>query len=366
MRGKAFIPLALGLCVGLLAVKFGVDAIKKAQGGTQAPTEIQIVRAKLDIGAYEKITEEMVELATTTDKNLIPESDRVGSLEDVVDRVTAKAIPSRAPVLQSMLAPEGTSSGMVGRIPLGQRAVSVRIDEVTGVAFQVKPGDYVDVIVVMDVETGERQRKKTTIAEVILQNIQVAAIGRDTTGAPGEAGGKVKPAKSATLLVDEEDVPKLHLAATRGKITLAMRGDNDRLSQHVGPADENDVFQYLRDRKAEKPETKPEPAPPVRVVMVAPEPEPEPEPDPPYSVLIRRGSTIRNVSPKAERVAFENAESSTIIGVSEGLAVPQTKKPSMSKMFGEKEENAANRKPKKDTPARDDDEPGDEDTNEGE
>lgn len=346
MRGRAIIPLVLGLCVGLIAVKFGVDAIKKASGAASAQPTFDVVRAKLDINAYEKITAEMVELVKTTDDTFVSGQDRITSLDDAVDRVTAKAIPMKAPVLLSMLAPEGTPPGMVGRIPLGYRAVSVRIDEVTGVAYQIRPGDFVDVIVVMDIETGSRRRTRETIAEVILQNIQVAAIGQETgasTGGPGKP--KVKPAKSATLLVAEEDVPKLHLAATRGRITLAMRGDADKVTDAIGFVRDSDVFAALR-REPVVEET-------GRKAKLAPGPQvapPEPEP---YSVLVRRGSTVADVCPTAERIVFENSWSTNIIGVSEGLvgrkaAMLNSKRKGQSRGLDERQGNV---------PARDDQEP---------
>ncbi len=317
MRGRAIIPLVLGLCVGLVAVKFGVDAIKNARGALPAQSTIEIACAKLDISAYEKITAEMVELVKTTDDTFVSVQDRITSLDDAVDRVTAKAIPMKAPVLLSMLAPEGTPPGMVGRIPAGYRAVSVRIDEVTGVAYQVRPGDFVDVIVVMDIETGSRRRTRETIAEVILQNIQVAAIGQETGGSTGGPGKpKVKPAKSATLLVEEGDVPKLHLAATRGRITLAMRGDADKVTGAIGFVRDSDVFAALRrEPEIEETGTKPKLALVPQIVRADPEPELEP-----YSVLVRRGSTVADLPPEAERIVFENPRSMHIIGVSEGLA----------------------------------------------
>jgi len=358
MRGS-IIPLVLGLCIGLVAVKFGVDAIKNARGAVRAQSTIEIVRAKLDINAYEKITAEMVELVETTDDTFVPGQDRITSLDDVIGHVTAKAIPMQAPVLLSMLAPEGTLPGMVGRIPLGYRAVSVRIDEVTGVAYQVRPGDFVDVIVVMDIETGSRRRTRETIAEVILQNIQVAAIGQETgdsTDVPGKP--KVKPAKSATLLVSEGDVPKLHLAATRGKITLAMRGDADKVTNAINFARDSDVFAALRgEPEVEETDTKPKVAPVPQIVRADPEPEFEP-----CSVVIRRGSTVANVRPVTERIIFESPTSTNIIGVSEGLvgrkATTLNAKQNRESRFPEKQQG--------DVPAHDDREPDDQEPGESE
>jgi len=314
MKGKAIIPLVLGLCVGLFAVRFLMDTLKNAKASNDAKQKISVVRARQDIGAYEQITKEMVELVETNDNLFAPQAERVATIDEAVGRVTAKAIPQRMPVLQSMLGPVGTEPGTKGRIPPGFRAVSVKIDEVTGVAFQLRPGDWVDVIVVMDVEAGERGRNKETIAEVILQHVQVAAIGQSSTNPPEDGGGsKVKPAKSATLLVPEMEAPKLHLAATRGKITLAMRGSDESTSQTPGFASSNEAFPGLRKllAPADAPPTPiaalATPAPGSRAVMA--------NPNPPHGVVVYHGSTSGNQPGLIEKIVFENARSQKIIDV---------------------------------------------------
>jgi pilus assembly protein CpaB len=329
MKGKAVIPLVLGLCVGLVAVKFLVDAVQKARGSTSEIETFQVVRAKLDIDSFQKITEESIELVETADTAFAPTHQRFSSLEEVVGQVTAKAIPQNAPVLKSMLAPEGTPPGMQGMVKEGFRAVSVRTDEVTGVAYQLKPGNWVDVIVVMDVSTGSGRRGKETVAEVILQRVQIAAIGRATTGASSESGSKMKPAKSATLLVREEDVPKLHLAATRGKLTLAMRGDDDKTKAKPITARGSEVFDSEGRLK------KPEPAKngDGRSLLGAffaqaanpahPMPDPKPEvqnvrrPDPAHGVTVVTGNPEGQVD--ISQTVFANANSRVIVGVSQSV-----------------------------------------------
>lgn len=234
MKKTAIIPLILGLGIGLFTVKLAVDTIRKAQAANAPTTMMTVVQAREDIDAFETITAEMLTLLETAESDLAPEDERIETLEDVVGRVTAKAIPARVPVLTSMLAPPGTPPGLLGKIEPGFRAVSVKIDEVTAVAYQIKPGDWVDVHVVMDVDSG-RRGKKETIAKLVLEHVQVASIGRNSN-AQAAAGGPVKskPAKSATLLVREEDVAKLHLVATRGKLALALRGEDDLSTDGTG------------------------------------------------------------------------------------------------------------------------------------
>jgi|CXWL01.1.fsa_nt_gi pilus assembly protein CpaB len=310
MNRRAAIPLVAGLVIGLVAVKLVMDFVKKAQGSQQSQQKFTLVQAKQDIKAYEKIELEMVQAVETTDSVLAPQAERMGSIETVVGRVAMKGIPQNAPILKSMLAPEGTPEGIEGRIPKGYRAVAVKIDEATSAGYNLQPGDWVDVIVVMDVETGVRG-KKDTLAEVILQRVQIAAIGQGTNEQADAAGGKMKPAKSATILVKHEDAPKLHLAGTRGKITLVLRGSEDKNNNEPATAYGNDIMARLTGERVAEATPNHDPVPPV---------EPEKPKSPPHTVLVFRSTAQGNMPAAAERVTFENAQSWKLLEV--GMGTP--------------------------------------------
>ncbi|MHC4065296.1 MAG: SAF domain-containing protein, partial [Planctomycetota bacterium] len=105
MKSSAIIPLVLGAIVGLVAIKFGVDAIQRAQG---EPTElVTTLTAKTDIPASSAITEDMVAVVETPVSPLVPEGG-LSSVEDVVGRVTSKAIPQGSVISPLSLAPLGT------------------------------------------------------------------------------------------------------------------------------------------------------------------------------------------------------------------------------------------------------------------
>jgi pilus assembly protein CpaB len=328
MKGKAFIPLVLGLVVGLLAVKLVVDTVRESQAGQKSETS-KLVRAKMDIGAYVEIRPEMVEEVEVKDTSVAPKEQLVRK-EDLFKkdatpsgdwRVTAKAIPAGSFILQNMLAPKGAKAGMVARIKPGQRAVSVKIDEVTAAGYQIKPGDLVDVMVVMEVRgTG---RRKETIAEVLLQRIEVAAIGQaidDTTPAGGTTQ-RPRPAKSATLLVDEADAPKLHLAASRGRIALALRGDDELLSDKRISASSSKLLAAmgLEEDESGVPVVQASPALPAMLVADTPV-----QRESPHEVTVFRGSKSGG---SVERVTFENKHSSQVIGSSKKFTGPPAPQP---------------------------------------
>jgi pilus assembly protein CpaB len=309
---KGIIPLIMGLAIGLVAVKFGVDALKRAQASGSKVQIIEVVRAARDISDSLEITPDMVELVETTANPFAPEGDRIEKLEDAIGRVLLKDVPQGSPLLLSQLAPKGTPVGMEGRIPQGYRAVSVKIDEVTGVAFQLKPGAWVDVIVVMDVESGNRRQRKT-VAEVILQRIQVVAIGQADTGVE-DTKSRAKPAKSATLLVPQEDAPKLHLAATRGKITLTMRGTEDGSEEEeLARSDSDELLAGIYGRQ---PEAGNVPTAPSQVALAR-------DMNEPHEVTVYKWSTSGQSRPEIEQITFENADSQHVVDAAQGSRRPR-------------------------------------------
>ncbi len=325
MKGRAVIPLVLGLGVGVLAVKLAMDTIRKAEAGGEKVETVMVVRMTQDIRAFDAIQKDMLEVIETSDTTLVPEKERIEDPETVIGRVVSKSVSQGSVLLHSMLAPEGTPIGMVGRIPPGFRAVSVRIDEVTSAGFQIRPGDWVDVVVVMDVKTGSGVGRQT-ISRVILQNVQVAAIGRSADTGRGMGSAKSKPAQSATLFVEVADVPKLHLAVTQGRVTLAMRGADagitdspvqstmDDLTGDKKPTtkpDNTDSFDFMKKLMAMSQQTN-HPTNHNPVVTN--------EPVPTYAVVVVRSSKGERTRDAMERITFANSNSAEIIDISAGLA----------------------------------------------
>ncbi len=233
MKGRAIIPLVVGLGVGLVAVRYFVNVLQKAKGATTNDT-VTVVVANADIGATVEIKASMVESRQVA-RALAP-SMAFSRVEDVVGRVAATAIPKGMSLSPSLLAPKGTPPGMAVRIPDGYRAVAVNIDESAGVAGWVKSGSRVDVVVMLSVR---REGRTENVSKMVLQNVEVLAVGQDL-GTTTDVSANL--AKSVTLLVEPRDVPKLHLAATRGKIRLAMRNQNDVTGQHVDLTTDNDLL----------------------------------------------------------------------------------------------------------------------------
>lgn len=233
MKSRAIIPLAVGLLVGILAIKIFADVLKKARGAGSANEAIQVICANSDITSTTEIASTMLDVRKIP-KSLAPKGG-FADVKELTGRVAALGIPKGMPITESFLAPKGTMPGMVVRIRDGFRAVAVKVDESASVGGWLKPGSRVDVVAMMGGDSGNR----TTTSRVILENVEVLAVGQDI-GSKGDVEASVT--KSVTLAVLPADVPRLHLAATKGVLRLAMRNSLDVAKVPVGSTTDKELL----------------------------------------------------------------------------------------------------------------------------
>jgi pilus assembly protein CpaB len=149
-----------------------------------------------------------------------PASAPVGgatSPSELAGRVTKVALSTNQAVLQSLLAEQGSGTGVAATLPPGMRAITVAIDEVSGVAGFITPQSKVDLVTTVQVEG-----KQT--AKTMLERIQVLAVGGRLSGGaqPGE-----QPARNVTLLVTPEQAEQIELATNAGRVRMLLRNGRD-------------------------------------------------------------------------------------------------------------------------------------------
>lgn len=238
MNPKAIIPLIAGLCVAGLGAKLGLDYIRRAQA---RPDSVKLWSVKRPVEPGRQLDPKgLVPLEFPA--SLVPK----GAIQDpkqLKDRVARTAIAPGVPLLESMLHPPGTLPGIY--VPPGLRAVAVKIDEGSGVDYNIQPGSYVDVVGYF---TIRRNGKQETIARTIIEDVRVAAVGQKTAPDPepgndSKKSRRSRPARAVTLLVKPEDVPRLHLTEQRGKIKLSLRNPNEGAeASHIAAASEDELL----------------------------------------------------------------------------------------------------------------------------
>ena len=141
--------------------------------------------------------------------------------EEVIDRPVVSNILFEEPILDGRLAARGAGVGPVAQIPICMRAVSVRVNDVVGVAGFVLPGMKVDVLVTGRPPNAEGNN---TVTRTVLQNITVLTAGQTLQADPR---GQAINTPVVTLLVTPEQAEILTLAGNEAKIQLVLRSASD-------------------------------------------------------------------------------------------------------------------------------------------
>jgi pilus assembly protein CpaB len=202
------------------------------------------------------------------------------SVDSVVGRVTRVNVFTGEAVVPGRLAPAGTGPGLELKIPPGQRAMAVRINDVAGISGLIQPNSRVDVLVtIADVNSGKQ------VAKLFMENMRVLSVG---TEIQRDAAGRPNNSTTATLAVTPEEAERLAIAMNTGSIQLVLRGYGDPAAISTRGANSADVLSQLRGgvsvqtppaapRPVERPSPRPSAPPAPVIIQRAPPPPPPPD-----------------------------------------------------------------------------------------
>ena len=210
-------------------------------------------------------------------------------LDAVVGRGLLANVVENEPVVESKLASREAGAGLPPSITPGMRAMSVKVNEVIGVAGFVVPGTHVDVIVTV-------RQKDDSLSRVVVSNVQVLTAGT-RIDQENSKDGKPIPTSVVTLLVFPEDAERIALAQSEGQLMLSLRNPTDLTPTETKGAKTATLFGGAA---AAAP---PEPGRPARRIVSAPPPPPPPPPPPKIYTV----ETIR-AAKRAEEVVKSNGE----------------------------------------------------------
>lgn len=290
---STFIALGMAVVCGALAVWLTSQWLnaKAAEGQISAQEKIpmaSIVIAAQDLEIGTLLSSDNLTL-TEWPKSNVPRG-AFEQIEAVAGRVAVTRLSAGEPLQAAELADAGSGAGLVALIPPGRRAMSIKVDEVSGVAGFILPNTYVDVISV-----DHKSNRETREAKTILKKIKVLAIAQETT----TEKGKAKIVKSVTLELLPKEAETLALHSILGSIHLILRNPLEMLGEEPSPEVAPVVVKRAKFAKKVMP-------PPPKVVEPAPAPAPAP-PQPPaptnYSVEVIKGSK------GPEKIKFKNVNS---------------------------------------------------------
>lgn len=249
MNNKALTISLLAAVVAIFFVESYVTSIEE-EAKKKYGTEILVITARKDIKEMETITETSLEFTLIPKKYLEPAAVSVEKKEE--DKETSKALKGVSGTIAVVPIKKGEQltynkitepsmrTGLATQVAPGRRAVSVPVNEITGVSKLIKPGDRVDLITVIDMGQG----KENKFAKTILQDVVVLSIGRYITNnaarlveADPLGGGKEKIKSlaedfsfaSVTLEVDPAQAQMIALLLATGDngLTVSLRNNDD-------------------------------------------------------------------------------------------------------------------------------------------
>ncbi len=138
-------------------------------------------------------------------------------------RVLKTSLQRGEPVLESKLAPIGSTGGLSAVISEGNRAMTVRVNDVIGVAGFALPGNYVDIVVNTEDDSKVERGVSKSVSKIVLEHILVLAVAQEQS----RDETKPKVVNAVTLEVTPEQAEKLDLARSVGSLSLVLRNQID-------------------------------------------------------------------------------------------------------------------------------------------
>ncbi len=182
--------------------------------------KIAVVAREVNLG--QKLNPDMLKLVEWPANSIPPDSFK--DIAELNGRVTKVSLQVGEPIMASKLAPVGTQGGLSAVIAEGKRAITVRVNDVVGVAGFALPGNFVDIIVNTQKDVGNNEnRQSQDISKIVLEHILVLAVAQEV----GRDETKPKVVNAVTLEVTPQQAEMIDLARSVGELSLVLRNQSD-------------------------------------------------------------------------------------------------------------------------------------------
>jgi len=230
---KAIGLIVFALVIGLAAAAYASGWVSRQAGVASN----KIVVAAIDIELGSKVNAEMLS-SVDWPSSSVP-SGAFKEAKQVQNRIVKVSVLRGEPLQEGKLAPLGTLGGLSAVIAEGKRAMTVRVNDVVGVAGFALPGNYVDVMVnaQQDKEKNKTEEGKQ-ISKTVLERVLVLAVAQEA----GRDDTKPKVVSAVTLELSPQDSEKLDLARSVGTLSLVLRNQVDQKSVATAGVTKNELF----------------------------------------------------------------------------------------------------------------------------
>lgn len=231
-NARAVWMLGISVILGFAATAMAVGWV--SHKGNIASSKVVVAVVDIEMGS--RLTPQMLSTVDWPSGSMPP-----GAFDDIKilqDRVLRSSIQRGEAILNSKLAPLGTQGGLSAVIAEGKRAMTVRVNDVVGVAGFALPGNYVDVMVnAQQDRVGSRDDMKH-ITKTVLEHVLVLAVAQEA----GRDDTKPRVVNAVTLELTLEDAERLDLARNIGTLTLVLRNQVDQAPVNTAGITKQQLF----------------------------------------------------------------------------------------------------------------------------
>jgi pilus assembly protein CpaB len=288
---KQRIMLIVGVALAIVAVfliKVFLDQQRKVlqeeasrEAAQSQASRVSVLVAKQDIPQGTTIASGMVETKILSKQSLVPQV--ATSLDRIAGMITIAPIVKDEQISLSKLAYARQAGGLAEVTPVGKRAITITVDTVAGLAGMIKPGDYVDLIAILQVpvQLADGKQVNQVATMPLFQNVLVLAVGQQTGGFSRETGrySEAKEEKKEsgggysliTLALNPQEANLIAFIQEQGKIRLVLRSPADSQisqTQIVTPNNLAMFLQHLFPKEASQPEVQKEETRPTGYVEI--------------------------------------------------------------------------------------------------
>ncbi|SFF69696.1 pilus assembly protein CpaB [Duganella sp. CF458] len=213
---RALLMLGLAMVLGLAAVLLASRWLRQPAAST-----VRIAVAAVDVGLGQRLAPEMVSLAEWPAGSVPTGAQREPAA--LAGRVLKASVQRGEPVTEAKLAPAGTLGGLSALIAEGKRAITVRVNDVVGVAGFALPGNFVDILVYAPAQNNGSNGSEAALSKIVLERILVLAVAQEVA----RDDTKPRVVNAVTLEVTPGQAEQLDLARSVGTLSLVLRNQVD-------------------------------------------------------------------------------------------------------------------------------------------
>jgi len=214
---RALMMLGLAMVLGLAAVLLASRWLLRQS----SPSTVRIAVAATDVGLGQRLAPEMVALADWPAGSVPAGAQH--DLAALAGRVLKASVQRGEAVTEAKLAPAGTLGGLSALIAEGKRAITVRVNDVVGVAGFALPGNFVDILVYAPAQNNGSSGSEAALSKIVLERILVLAVAQEVA----RDDTKPRVVNAVTLEVTPAQAEQLDLARSVGTLSLVLRNQVD-------------------------------------------------------------------------------------------------------------------------------------------